>query len=53
MVKRSIEQEIRNNNFGASVDTGGFQVGPVHHEEGLHEREPSRLDDEAAGETEA
>ena len=34
-----------------SVDTGGFHVGQVHHEEGRHEREPSRLDDEAAGKT--
>ena len=34
------------------VDTGDFQVGPVHHEEGRHERESSRLDDEAATETE-
>ena len=34
------------------VDTGGFQAGPVHHEEGRHERESSRPDDEAATETE-
>ena len=31
-----------------SEDTGSFQVGPVRHEEGRHEREPSQLDDEAA-----
>ena len=30
------------------VDTGGFQVGPVHHEEGRYGRESSRLYDEAA-----
>ena len=34
------------------VDTGGFQVGLIHHEEGRHERESSRLDDEAATEIE-
>ena len=27
------------------LDTGGFHVGPVHHEEGRHERESIRLDD--------
>ena len=35
--------------YAESVDTGGFQIWPVHHEEVRHEREPSRLDDEAAG----
>ena len=35
-----------------SVDTGGFQVRLVRHEEGRHEGEPSRLDDETAAETE-
>ena len=28
------------------VNTGGFQVGQVRHEEGRHEREPLRLNDE-------
>ena len=35
-----------------SVDTGGIQVRPVRHEEGRHEREPRRLDDETAGKAE-
>ena len=35
-----------------SVDTGGIQIWPVHHEESRHEREPSRLDDETAGKAE-
>ena len=35
-----------------SVDTGSIQVRQVRHEEGRHEREPSRLDDETAALTE-
>ena len=34
-----------------SVDTGGIQVRQVRHEEGRHEREPSRFNDETAAET--
>ena len=34
-----------------SVDTGGIQVRQVRHEEGRHEREPSRFNDETATET--
>ena len=35
-----------------AVDTGGFPVRPIRHEEGRHERESSRLDGEAATEAE-
>ena len=35
-----------------SVDTGGIQVRKVRHEEGRHEREPSRLNDETSAEIE-
>ena len=34
-----------------SVDAGGIQVRQVRHEEGRHEREPSRFNDETAAET--
>ena len=38
--------------YAESVDTGGFQIRPVRHEESRHERETSRLDDKTAGKAE-
>ena len=35
-----------------SVDTGGFQIWLVHHEESRHQRESRRPDDETAGKAE-
>ena len=45
--QRTGQSEARRH--AGSVDTGGFHVRPVRHEEGRHEREPSRLNDETAG----
>ena len=40
-----------NLHLDASATMGGIQVRQVRHEEGRHEREPSRFNDETAAET--
>ena len=47
---RSGESKARRH--AESLDTGGFQIRPVHHEESRHERERSRLDDLTSGKAE-
>ena len=48
--QRSGQSEARRH--AESVDTGGFQFGPVHHEESWHERESRQPCDETAGKAE-